>query len=132
MLGAVSVGLAASLVGLTGCTTAKRMAQGHPGRTSRQYKDDKKVQAEITKALINDPVYKYPDVTVNVYRGEAALSGFVITELQRQEALRVAREARGVTAVDDKLVIAKNPGMPVVGQAAPMSEQPQPNQERPK
>ncbi len=127
-----SLGLAVAVACLTGCATAQRMAEGHPSRTAGQYKDDKKIQSTIEAALLKDPVYKYPDVTVNVYRGQVAMSGFVITEPQKEEAVRVARGTQGVTGVDDKLVIAHNPGIPVVGQTAPLSEQPQPNEERPK
>ncbi len=132
MLGVVTVGLAVSLVGLTGCTTTKRMAQGHPDRTAGQYKDDKKIASDIQAKLVNDPVYKYPNVTVNVFRGEVALSGFVMTQPQKEEAIRVAQGTPGVTKVDDRLVITSNPTIPVVGQTAPMSQQPQPNEEHPK
>lgn len=132
VLGITSIGLAVSILGVTGCTSMKRTAQGNPDRTAGQLKDDKKVRAEIEKALINNPVYKYPSVEVSVYRGEVALSGFVITEHQRQEAVRVARGIQGVSEVNDKLVIARSPGIPVIGQTTPMPGESEPRNEPPK
>lgn len=119
ILGIASVGLAVTLIGVTGCTSMKRMAQGNPGRTAGQVKDDKNIKAQIEDALVNAPVYKFPDVTVNVFNGEVALSGFVVTQAQKDAAVRIAQDVRGVTDVNNQLVLVKNPGYPIVGQALP-------------
>jgi osmotically-inducible protein OsmY len=113
------MGLALTMVGVTGCTSMNRMAQGHPDRTSGQYKDDKALEAKVDKALIGAPVYKYPDVKVTVYRGEVQLSGFVTTDAQKEEATRIAQQVSGVNDVQNNLLIKKITNTPVVGQSNP-------------
>ncbi len=117
--GIATLGLAASLLVGTGCTTMKRAAQGDPNRTAGQVKDDKKIKAQIEEALVDAPVYKFPNVSVNVFRGEVALSGFVVTPDQKDAAVRIARSIRGVTQVSDQLVLAKDTSYPIAGQALP-------------
>ena len=124
MCGIASLGLALSLIGVTGCTTVHRMAQGHPDRTSGQYKDDKALEAKVDKALVDAPVYKYPDVKVSVYRGDVQLSGFVTTEAQKDEAAKIAKGVAGENPVHNNLIIKETTNTPIVGQTAPHGENP--------
>jgi Flp pilus assembly secretin CpaC len=56
-------------------------------------------------------------VTVSVFRGDVALSGFVSTQDQKQEAVKIAQRANGVQHVEDQMVIRSNPTAPIVGEA---------------
>jgi osmotically-inducible protein OsmY len=129
MYGIASLSLAVAMVGAVGCTSMKRAAQGDPHRTAGQVKDDKKIKSQLDKALVDAPVYKYPNVTPSVFQGEVALSGFVMTQPQKEAAVRIAQSIPGVTRVNDQLVLADHPGYPVVGQALP-GERPHDNPDK--
>ncbi|MDB6021315.1 MAG: transporter, partial [Pedosphaera sp.] len=85
--------LAASVAtaALTGCHTEDRSA----GR----YMDDKQIARRVEGNLKHDPVYKFPDVKVNVFDGVAQLSGFVDTTQQIAQAANLAAKAEGVRQV---------------------------------
>lgn len=75
-------------------------------RTSGEYVDDKLLIKRVKHALNGQPVYKYPDVKVQTYRGIVQLSGFVATEAQRETATEIAQLARGVGRVENSILIA--------------------------
>lgn len=77
-----------------------------------QYGADKHLQNKVQDALSNDPLYKYPNVTVTSMRGQVQLSGFVQSESQRTEAVKVASSVPGVLGVTDNMV--QNTNAPVV------------------
>ena len=66
---------------------------------------DKKLANQTQDALKGDPIYKYPDVTVNVYRGRVQLSGYVVTEAQIAEAAKVASGVKGAIQVENDLLL---------------------------
>ena len=95
----LAAGLAASIatLGLTGCHTEDRSA----GR----YMDDHIVAHRIESTLNHDPVYKYPDVKVDVFDGVAQLSGFVDTHIQIARAAEHASRVEGVREVINNITL---------------------------
>lgn len=97
----VVLGFAFTTLMLTGCATSTRYE-----RTSGEFMDDKRLIGRVKHALDAQPVYKYPDVKVQTYRGVVQLSGFVATEAQREAATEIAQLARGVGRVENNILIA--------------------------
>ncbi|MGH8690535.1 MAG: BON domain-containing protein, partial [Burkholderiales bacterium] len=59
----------------------------------------------VKAALLREQQLKALDVSVETYRGEVLLSGFVKDEAQRKKALQVASAVSGVTGVKDGLAV---------------------------
>lgn len=88
---------------MTGC------ASGRYERTLGQYADDKMLVRNVKEALDEQPVYKFPDVNVNTYRGVVQLSGFVASEAQRNAAAEIAQNIPGVVRVHNDVRLAPLP-----------------------
>ena len=81
-------------------------------RGNTQYGADKHMANQVEDSLKKDPLYKFPNVSVNVYRGEAQLSGVINSADQRQAAIKDASTVSGVLRVQDNMIENTNP--PVV------------------
>src|SRR5215467_4143715 len=80
----------ASLLALalaTGCSSNDR--------STGQAINDKMTAHSVNSALSHDSMFKFPDVNVSVYNGNAQLTGFVDTEEQRQRAAQIASGVQG-------------------------------------
>lgn len=71
-----------------------------------EFFDDKMLTGRINSALDDQPVYKYPDVKVHTFRGIVQLGGFVATEAQREAATEIAQRVRGVSEVQNDIIVA--------------------------
>lgn len=67
--------------------------------------NDSTITAKVKAALLREPHLDSLDVSVETYRGEVLLSGFVKDETQRAKALKTASAIAGVTGVKDALVV---------------------------
>jgi hyperosmotically inducible protein len=67
--------------------------------------NDSAITAKVKTALLREPQLKSLDVSVETYRGEVLLSGFVKDETQRARALKAASTIAGVTGVKDGLAV---------------------------
>jgi hyperosmotically inducible periplasmic protein len=67
--------------------------------------NDSAITAKVKAALLREPALKSLDVSVETYRGEVLLSGFVKDETQRTRAVKAAATIAGVTGVKDGLVV---------------------------
>jgi hyperosmotically inducible periplasmic protein len=85
---------------LVGCASSRYE------RSTGEYFDDKMLGNRVKHALNAQPVYKYPDVKVNTFRGVVQLSGFVASEPQREAATEIAQRVRGVGEVENDIVVA--------------------------
>lgn len=94
---AACLAVTVATTGLVGCHTEDRSA----GR----YMDDKLIAHRVESNLSRDPVYKYPDVHVNVFDGVAQLSGFVDTQVQIKAAAEHASRADGVRQVINDITL---------------------------
>jgi len=67
--------------------------------------NDSAITAKVKAALLREPRLDSLDVSVETYRGEVLLSGFVKDQAQRAKALKAASAIAGVTGVKDALVV---------------------------
>jgi hyperosmotically inducible protein len=91
----------AALLLLTACQT---YTQGS-GRTVGEFTDDVGIQAAVKTALMRDKEVNGLAVDVDVNRSVVALHGRVPSEYVRNKAVKLAREVRGVSRVDDRLTL---------------------------
>jgi hypothetical protein len=91
---------ATMMLALVGC------ASNRYERSAGEFVDDKMLVKRVKNALDDQPVYKYPDVKVNTFRGVVQLSGFVATEPQKEAATEIAQRVRGVGEVENNILIA--------------------------
>jgi osmotically-inducible protein OsmY len=69
--------------------------------------DDGVVTAKVKAKLIEDPVTKAHQISVETFKGSVQLSGFVETEQARSRALQLARDTAGVKNVKDALEVRR-------------------------
>jgi osmotically-inducible protein OsmY len=72
--------------------------------------DDGVVTAKVKAKLIEDPVTKAHQISVETFKGNVQLSGFVETEQARSRALQLARDTAGVKNVRDALEVRRGTG----------------------
>src|SRR5262245_6176487 len=77
----------------------------HERMVTGMYVDDSVITAKVKAALLKEPQLKSMDVSVETYRSEVLLSGFVRDESQRDKAKKVATNISGVTSVKDAMVV---------------------------
>lgn len=77
----------------------------HDRIVTGKYLDDSVITAKVKAALLKDSKLKSLDVSVETYRGEVLLSGFVKDEALRQKAMQAASSVSGVASVKDAMVV---------------------------
>lgn len=81
------------------CTsTAKQESTG-------EYIDSSAITTKVKAGLINDPVTKAGQISVETFKDTVQLSGFVDTQLSKARAEQIARDVQGVRAVRNDLVV---------------------------
>jgi hyperosmotically inducible periplasmic protein len=78
-------------------------------RGNTQYGADERMSKEVVDALKKDPLYKFPNVSVNTYRGQVQLSGYINHADQREAAVKDASGVPGVLNVQDNIMVNTNP-----------------------
>ncbi len=66
---------------------------------------DANITARIKAGIIKNQKLKALDINVETLGGEVQLSGFIHNESQRQNAIAVAKSIRGVSAVNDAMIV---------------------------
>ena len=92
----VCIGLVTTFLGCA--ATQKRESTG-------QYVDDSTITTKVKAAIFNEPGLKTLQITVNTYKGEVQLSGFVDSAQSVTKAGEVARSVNGVVSVKNDLVV---------------------------
>jgi osmotically-inducible protein OsmY len=72
--------------------------------------DDGVVTAKVKAKLIEDPVTKAHQISVETFKGSVQLSGFVENEQARNRALQLAKDTDGVKNVKDALEVRRGTG----------------------
>jgi osmotically-inducible protein OsmY len=72
--------------------------------------DDGVVTAKVKAKLIEDPVTKAHQISVETFKGSVQLSGFVENEQARSRALQLAKDTDGVKNVKDALEVRRGAG----------------------
>lgn len=67
--------------------------------------DDTIITTKVKAALVQDPVTKAHQISVDTFKGTVKLSGFVDSVAAEQRAVEVARNIEGTVQVDDALEV---------------------------
>ncbi len=97
MITAAGVAILLSSQALTGCK------RDPVERTAAEHQDDDKLTEQVKATFKNSPSFKFPDVQVASFKGTVQLSGFVLSDDQKQAAENLAKGVPGVVTVENKI-----------------------------
>jgi hyperosmotically inducible protein len=75
--------------------------------TNIEKADDSKLIEQVNAALTGSSNFKFPDVQVAAYNGTIQLSGFVISESEKQSAETIAKSVPGILKVENKIALKR-------------------------
>lgn len=81
------------------------------------FMDDSTITAKVKAALVDHESIKSTDISVKTDQKVVTLSGFVESQTQAEEAVKVAKGVEGVTSVSDKLHVRDSKSTSVKGYA---------------
>ena len=81
------------------------------------FMDDSTITAKVKAALVDHDSNKSTDISVKTDQKVVTLSGFVESQAQAEEAVKVAKGVEGVTSVSDKLHVRDSKETSVKGYA---------------
>lgn len=81
------------------------------------FMDDSTITAKVKAALVDHESIKSTDISVKTDQKVVTLSGFVESQAQAEEAVKVAKGVEGVTSVSDKLHVSDSKETSVKGYA---------------
>lgn len=81
------------------------------------FMDDSTITAKVKAALVDHESIKSTDISVKTDQKVVTLSGFVESQAQAEEAVKVAKGVEGVTLVSDKLHVRDSKSTSVKGYA---------------
>ena len=81
------------------------------------FMDDSTITAKVKAALVDHDSIKSTDISVKTDQKVVTLSGFVESQAQAEEAVKVAKGVEGVTTVSDKLHVRDSKDSSVKGYA---------------
>lgn len=81
------------------------------------FMDDSAITAKVKAALVDHDSIKSTDISVKTDQKVVTLSGFVESQAQAEEAVKVAKGVEGVTSVSDKLHVRDSKSTSVKGYA---------------
>ncbi|MEO6971001.1 MAG: BON domain-containing protein [Chthoniobacterales bacterium] len=102
--GTIAAGFAAVLLlspALTGCHREP------VERTAAEQQEDDKLAEKVKANFANSANFKFPDVQVAAFKGTVQLSGFVISDDQKEAAQEIARNVAGVKDVENKISVKR-------------------------
>lgn len=70
-----------------------------------QYIDNSVITSKVKTAIFNEPTLKSLQITVESYKGEVQLSGFVNSAASAKKAGEVAGKVKGVVSVKNNLIV---------------------------
>ncbi len=80
-------------------------AGSRTSESSGQYVDDSVITTKVKSALLADPDVKSLAISVETFKGEVQLSGFVNNAEQAREAVEIAKSVKGVRSVKNSLIV---------------------------
>ncbi|EKM0528224.1 molecular chaperone OsmY [Cronobacter turicensis] len=81
------------------------------------FMDDSAITAKVKAALVDDEQIKSTDISVKTEKSVVTLSGFVESQAQAEEAVKIAKGIEGVASVSDKLHVRDGKDKSVKGYA---------------
>jgi osmotically-inducible protein OsmY len=85
------------LISLSACAATETK------ESTGQYVDNSVLTAKVKTAIFNEPTLKSSEITVETFKGEVQLSGFVSSIEQTKKAVEVAKTIPGVTSVKNDM-----------------------------
>ncbi len=73
--------------------------------TSGQYVNDSVITAKVKAELLANEAFKSLSISVKTNKGVVTLSGKVSNNLQKNKAISIASQVKGVKSVKDNLVV---------------------------
>jgi hyperosmotically inducible protein len=86
-------------------TPAQDQQESH--RTPGEVLDDSAITAKIKTSLIGDKQTKARHIDVDTHDGVVALSGQVDSDAERNRAVQIARNTKGVRSVNDQMSVGR-------------------------
>jgi osmotically-inducible protein OsmY len=96
---AISVLTFVLLASILGCGATRT----HEG--TGEYVDDSVITTKVKAAILNDSTLKVNEINVETFKGVVQLSGFVRSQADIDQAVRVARGVAGVKSVKNDMRI---------------------------
>jgi len=96
-------------LGAAGCAnhpTQATYSGNKQERTATQEISDGALSAKIKTSFAADSLVHARDIKVDVMRGTVTLSGMVNSAAERDKAIQIARDTKGVTEVKNNLKVA--------------------------
>ncbi|EKM0376360.1 molecular chaperone OsmY [Cronobacter turicensis] len=81
------------------------------------FMDDSAITAKVKAALVDDEQIKSTDISVKTEKSVVTLSGFVESQAQAEQAVKIAKGVEGVASVSDKLHVRDGKDKSVKGYA---------------
>ncbi len=100
----IFVAIAAILISgsvLTGCKPEPTE------RTTAEPQDDEKLAGQVRATFASSPSFKFPDVRVAAFKRTVQLSGFVVSDDQKQAAEKLAKSVSGVQSVENRISLKR-------------------------
>ena len=95
------------LFALLGLSSCENYMVGSEARTVGEYTDDVGIAAILKARLLQNESIRGLQIDVDVNRGVVSLYGYVRTEIEKDSVLQLAASVRGVTSVEDRLVVVE-------------------------
>jgi len=94
-------------IGAAGCAHEEHMtyAGNKQERSASQEVSDASLSARIKTAFATDDLVKAHDIKVDAMRGTITLTGAVKTAAERDKAISIARNTKGVISVTDHIKV---------------------------
>ena len=96
---AMCLSLTAAVTVFTGCAGSRY------DRSTGEYIDDKTLAYRVSHAVHADSEYKLGGVDAKAFRGNVQLSGFVVTQPEKDRAGEIARSVPGVRSVENNITV---------------------------
>jgi hyperosmotically inducible protein len=95
----------AVVVMLGGAVTVSACSSTSQRESTGEYVDSAAITTKVKAQLIEDPVTKAAQISVETFKDTVQLSGFVDTAASKSRAEQIARNVQGVRAVRNDLVV---------------------------
>lgn len=92
-----ALALSALLISISACAATDTK------ESTGQYVDNSVLTAKVKTAIFNEPTLKSSEISVETYKGEVQLSGFVSSIDQTRKAVEIAKSVPGVTSVKNDM-----------------------------
>ena len=91
--------LAGIILVLTGCVGSEKQA------STGEHIDDTVITTKVKAELFDLDGFESFDISVETFKGNVQLSGFVDTEAQRQQAEVAANRVEGIKSINNSIVV---------------------------